>query len=76
MKQRSGKKTNPRTRCLGYKLDKLSLVPVSSGVEEARELCTTASSEDVEILSEQRTVESYIHTTEKITKLFTIKMWK
>ena len=52
MKQRSGKKTNPRTRCLGYKLDKLSLVPVSSGVEGARELCSTASSKDVEILSE------------------------
>ena len=27
--RKSGKKTNPRTRCLGYKLDNLSFVPAA-----------------------------------------------
>ena len=63
MKQkRCGRKINSRTRCLGYKPDKLSFVPVTSkttavqdgGVEEGVEeyggdFCSAVSSEDFEL---------------------------
>ena len=68
MKQkRCGRKINPRTRCLGYKPDKLSFVPVTSkttavqeGAEEyGGDFCSAVSSEDFE-LSTTISREDYI----------------
>ena len=73
MKQkRCGRKINSRTRCLGYKPDKLSFVPVTGittavqdcGVEEGAvqyggDICSAVSSDDVE-LSTSVSREDYI----------------